>query len=195
MWSFVNTIFTQRFIVFRFQRLVLPVKCRLEPINKHGETIFRLLVFVPRTHYFSLRYPLSFCSFGLRFFYSRILFLPFLYTLFVYSRFLPFSPFDLSVRLVQCLFLTPHSWQQCCCIATDKSQNSALFIPAQPLVNKRVFFVLQRTLEGVQSIGTSDIMSSLRLHRLTPWNRTRTLDPQAFQFPFRKDPPTSITFK
>jgi len=48
------------------------------------ETAFRLLVFAPTTRDYSLRYPLSsslyshvlsFCSFGLRFLYSRTLFL------------------------------------------------------------------------------------------------------------------------
>ena len=92
----------------------------------------------------------------------------FLYTLFVYSRFLPFSPFDLSVRLVQCLFLTPHSWQQCCCIATDKSQNSALFIPAQPLVNKRVFCV-------TKDLRRSTVYRDERYHELPPSPQANTM--------------------
>lgn len=83
MRSFVNITLTRGCVVFRFQHLVLPIKCCLEPFDKQEKPPFACLFspLLPVTSLFVIplsslySHALSFCSFGLRFFYSRILFL------------------------------------------------------------------------------------------------------------------------
>ena len=106
---------------------------------------FACLFSPPTTRYFSLRYPLSsslyshvlsFCSFILRFLYSRILFLSL--PLYIICLLEISSIFSVRfISLTRTVFLTspdcfPYGGQQCCCIATDDSHSSAVFIPAQP---------------------------------------------------------------
>jgi hypothetical protein len=167
MRSFVNIIFTWGFVVFRFRRLVLPVVCRLEPIDKHGNHL-PLACFRP-----SYQLLLSSLSTFLLFFRPSILLFSYIISSSSPTHYLSTRDFLHLLRSIyrsdsykSVLFLSstdcmPYSWQQCCCIATDKSHNCAVFIPAQSLVNKRVFCV-------TKDLRRSTQYRDKRYHELPP---------------------------
>jgi hypothetical protein len=112
MRSSVSIIFTRGCVVFRFKHLVLLVKCCLEPFDRQGNQppiacLFSLILHVTSLFVIPLLLLFILASFPpvLSAFVTFILVFYFFFfpcTLFVYSRFLPFSPFDLLVRPVQC---------------------------------------------------------------------------------------------
>jgi hypothetical protein len=144
------------------------------------EATFRFVVFslVPVTSLFIIPFlllfiPFSFpfCPLGLRFFYSRTIFIPLLlHIISLLERSFIFAGL-LAVHRATSLL---HSHRRCpqFCSIHSRSAN----------------FLSYRTLTGVSTVLTKEIMDSLSLHRLASWNRTRPLDPQSFQFPFHEHP-------
>lgn len=157
MRSFVIIKFKQGCAVFRFQHLVLPLKCCLEPFDKQGNHLslaclrpYYPLLLSSLSPFFSSLYShvYSFCSFGLRFFYSRILFLSLplhiiclLEISSIFSvQFISLDSYSVFLTSSDCF---PYSGQQGCCTGIDDAHSSAVFIPAQsPL--KRSFLCNKR---------------------------------------------------